>query len=506
MRFQKQINNIIKSLLLTVVVAIPIFGYRLPLSQAAEPIPLVLEKETGHGYLSVSPGEMDAADTLPQHWLTPANTGEPVPPGLQAASVMTPTCSTSNVAIPDGSISPPFTNTVTDTMVVVSTETISDLNVSISTTHTSVVDLSFTLKHVDTGTSVTIIDKPGFGTTPCNGFAGNHDIDAILDDEASSPVESACDFSSTPTISGTFSPTNTLSTFDGEVLSGTWQMIVSDSVFGDTGTLIEWCLQSDPDFAISKTRLTTSPVGVGQTVDFQIAMTNTSGTALTTIPLTDTFDSNFLAFSSATSTPDTVNASQLLWNNIGPLAVGQSVTLTVQFTATNVAAGTTNTATASAIDLNAMSVAQKSDSATVAVNAGSVPDFAITKTVISTHTLAVSQTLDFQIAVTNTGSTTLTTISLTDTFDSNTLAFSSAISSPDTVNAGQLLWNDIGPLAVGQGVTVTIHFTVTAITNSITNTATASAVDIYPVAVAPKSATATLSSGLSIYLPIVLKN
>ena len=123
-------------------------------------------------------------------------------------------------------------NQVTDKIIVGDDGLISDLNVSVMASHTYVRDLIFTLQHVDTGTSVTLINRP-----TCR----RDDIDATLDDEAAAPVDEQC-AQTIPTISGSFMPSEPLSAFDFERLSGTWQMRVTDNGQGDSGTFEEWCL------------------------------------------------------------------------------------------------------------------------------------------------------------------------------------------------------------------------------------------------------------------------
>ena len=87
-------------------------------------------------------------------------------------------CSSPNLEIPDNN-----STGVTDNLIVSDSGSLTDLNVSVDVTHTYVGDLIFTLTHVDTGTSVTIIDRPG---SPANTFGCRYsDIDATLDDEAS---------------------------------------------------------------------------------------------------------------------------------------------------------------------------------------------------------------------------------------------------------------------------------------------------------------------------------
>lgn len=133
----------------------------------------------------------------------------------------------------------PGNKVLTDTLVVSDTGEILDMNVFIDAAHTWVGDLSFALKHVDTGTSVTLINRPGVpsSTHGCS----NDSINATLDDEAGAPVEDQC-APTVPTINGAFSPNQALTAFDGEDLSGDWQLIVTDDFNGDTGILSEWCL------------------------------------------------------------------------------------------------------------------------------------------------------------------------------------------------------------------------------------------------------------------------
>ncbi len=141
-------------------------------------------------------------------------------------------CRSDVVSIPDN-------GSTSDLFAVAASGEITDINVSVKATHTWVGDLRFILTHQDTGTSVVFIDRPGVPALSSVGCSGAN-IDATLDDEATDPVEDEC--SSNPAIGGTFTPNNPLSAFDGEDLSGTWRLDVSDNAGLDTGTLDEWCL------------------------------------------------------------------------------------------------------------------------------------------------------------------------------------------------------------------------------------------------------------------------
>ena len=149
-------------------------------------------------------------------------------------------CNTPALAIPDDD-----PNGISDDMVISTSGNITDLNISLDASHTWVGDLVFTLEHVDTGTTATFYDRPGYTGT---GFGCQEDnIDVIANDEGTDgDIESQCD-TTPPAISGDRvggDPANSslLAAFDGEDLSGTWRLTASDNEGGDTGTINEWCI------------------------------------------------------------------------------------------------------------------------------------------------------------------------------------------------------------------------------------------------------------------------
>jgi len=119
--------------------------------------------------------------------------------------------------------------------------TITDLDVGVDIDHPWVGDLWVTLTHVDTGTVVSIIDRPGKPALGSFGCSGDN-IDATLDDEASVLVETQCRTSSSPAIFGSVRPNSALSAFDGEDLGGTWRLMVYDEATEDLGYLESWSL------------------------------------------------------------------------------------------------------------------------------------------------------------------------------------------------------------------------------------------------------------------------
>ncbi len=124
-------------------------------------------------------------------------------------------------------------------LVVADAGTILDLLVEVDATHTWVGDLVFTLTHEDTGTSVTLMDRPGFTGT---GFGcSSDDVSAIFDDTSGNPVEGECS-TTPPAIGGVVAPEQALAAFVGEDLSGTWTLNANDQAAGDTGQINEICL------------------------------------------------------------------------------------------------------------------------------------------------------------------------------------------------------------------------------------------------------------------------
>jgi hypothetical protein len=155
-----------------------------------------------------------------------------------------PFCSTPGTPIND--------DTIIDSMVIPNSFTLVDLDVSLLITHTWVGDLDIVLEHSGGCGPITILNRPG--TPPPNtglGCSGDN-IDATLDDEgADGNAEDQCNGAAPAIGPGNFVagdlPDNTLlSNCDGDSIGGTWTLTVTDNAGGDTGTLDQWCLITDP--------------------------------------------------------------------------------------------------------------------------------------------------------------------------------------------------------------------------------------------------------------------
>jgi len=104
-----------------------------------------------------------------------------------------------------------------------------DVNVRLDTViHTWVSDLQFNLRR---------------GTVNVNfvsgvGGSGDNFIQCKLDDSAATPITSG-----TAPFTGTWRPTSPLIPFNGQPVNGSWVLLISDLVAGDSGFLRAWCIQ-----------------------------------------------------------------------------------------------------------------------------------------------------------------------------------------------------------------------------------------------------------------------
>lgn len=146
-------------------------------------------------------------------------------------------CSAPALAIPDDSAAGISTDIVVgeggplDTM---------ELQLDIS--HTWVGDLIITLEHVESATTIELVNRAdgANATFGCN--ADN--VNTSVVDGAPVSLQSDCNDGSGNEAypDPAYSPNQPLSTFSGVSLAGTWRLTVSDNAGADTGTINEWCL------------------------------------------------------------------------------------------------------------------------------------------------------------------------------------------------------------------------------------------------------------------------
>ncbi|MEM7705433.1 MAG: Ig-like domain-containing protein [Pseudomonadota bacterium] len=143
-------------------------------------------------------------------------------------------CVSPNLTIPDNS-----PGGASSTLNIPTGGSLIELQTTVEISHSFVGDLIISLRNESTGTSITLMDRPGI--PPSLVGCANDNIDAVFSDSATRPVEDVCDAS--PAIAGSVSPQEPLTTFNGESAAGNWVLTVSDNAALDTGTLDTWCLQ-----------------------------------------------------------------------------------------------------------------------------------------------------------------------------------------------------------------------------------------------------------------------
>lgn len=230
-----------------------------------------------------------------------------------------------------------------------------------------------------------------------------------------------------------------------------------------------------PTLSLSKSRVTPSDgvAVLGETVRFDLVVGNPGATNLNTVTVTDTFPNSCLSYQSASITPTSVVTPTISWS-VGPLATGASRTISIYFRATAACAPATNSVSATATDQNNQNVSAGPTTAQVTTTR---PGLTVTKTLVTpaTGSPQVGDTVVFQIALQNSGSTTLTTLPLSDNYSTGCLAFASATPTPSSASGGVILWSNLGPLNAGATKTVTINFTVVGNCHPTVNQADVSA-------------------------------
>jgi uncharacterized repeat protein (TIGR01451 family) len=91
-----------------------------------------------------------------------------------------------------------------------------------------------------------------------------------------------------------------------------------------------------------------TPFAVGDTVNFTIRITNTGETTIVELPLVDTYETTYLEYVSATPAPDQTTPGSITWNDLtrtaGNLSPGESISISVVFTALQATEETVNVA------------------------------------------------------------------------------------------------------------------------------------------------------------------
>jgi len=249
---------------------------------------------------------------------------------------------------------------------------------------------------------------------------------------------------------------------------------------------LEWIVQTFemeeacPEIQLSKT-LVDPPGGVaqpGDPVTYTIVITNTGNTRLVTVPLTDTYDTNYLQYAGADpQSDDNINDGVINWSDLtAPPPNGFGVdmypgdvwTVTVTFTATNTITETVNTAVVDGVvDRNDRMPAAQQDDAPLQI---AQPELVVDKVLVDPPDgrVVVSDTITYTIWITNTGTTAIAKLPLWDYYCPACLEFTSWSITPTSVDdlLGTVYWADVlsptlggpGILPPGEALSVTVDF------------------------------------------------
>jgi hypothetical protein len=147
-------------------------------------------------------------------------------------------CSAPGLAIPDGSASGVSTD-----IVVGEGGALDSMEIQLDISHSYVGDLIIALEHVESGTSIDIMNRV-IGDSATFGCNANN-VQTTASDAAPLTFEDDCNrgTSNQAYPEPAYRPDQPLSTFAGTPLAGTWRLFVSDNAGFDTGTINEWCLR-----------------------------------------------------------------------------------------------------------------------------------------------------------------------------------------------------------------------------------------------------------------------
>ena len=255
---------------------------------------------------------------------------------------------------------------------------------------------------------------------------------------------------------GTLNNDGTLYASNGATIFFTY---TDNATSSDVCTDNAFIFTAAPALSTIKTRLLPSSLyaKVGDTVRWQITVTNPGNLNLADIAMTDTYSSGCLTFLSASPVQSSTGVGTITWNTAamgGSLLIGQTRTFTVTFLAASGCGSITNSVTATSV-ANALT-----STATSPVTLDD-PKLTIVKSRLTppNDPVFVGAVIPFQIVVTNTGTTTASTVPLIDTYSDYNFSFSSASPPESSAGAGQVNWDNIGPIAPLGSVTVNVSFT-----------------------------------------------
>jgi uncharacterized repeat protein (TIGR01451 family) len=311
-------------------------------------------------------------------------------------------------------------------------------------------NISVQVTSLDANTNATTVDKITAVITTSTG-----DTETILLTETG--PNTGIFTNSIPSSTGTVvAGDSTLEVQPGTLLNVTYTNPYNPADVSSATATIKPTTPGNPSVSVFKTLV--SPAGglvqTNGTVQFNIQVLNSGGTTLSSVILTDTNNNTQLAFTGASATPTSTNVVgntvSLAWNNLGPLAVGASTNVTVNFTV--LATGTFSN--------SAIVTGDASAGPSRAFVTGINTSLVIAKSIVSPvpGPAYIGGNVVFFIGLTNNGSTTITNLPLEDDYSAGQLQFVSASVPPAGAGGGVILWTNLGPLASSAHTNVQVTF------------------------------------------------
>jgi uncharacterized repeat protein (TIGR01451 family) len=251
--------------------------------------------------------------------------------------------------------------------------------------------------------------------------------------------------------------------------------LLTGGIVGSLLILFGWLAQSTQaqqgqQIVVDKQLGRPSPVvHVGEYITFTILIDNQTSFTVTTLPLSDTFNTGVLAFVDAVPMPDTVDAGngRLDWNDLttffGDLGPGQQITVVAGFIAEHPAPAVVNRAAVHDAQGSQGGLPGGNDDSNEGESIGG--NSPVTKRMMQGGTPPqVGLPITFTITITNNGFTTMTVVPVVDDYDPAFLQFQSAVPQPDIVDEvnGELIWSDLtiwlGDLPAHGSAQITVVF------------------------------------------------
>ena len=188
---------------------------------------------------------------------------------------------------------------------------------------------------------------------------------------------------------------------------------------------------------------------ISDTIGYQIVITNVTGADIPVLSLRDTFDEPCLEFIGASMPPDSTGHGVLEWSNLGPLGLGDVLTLDIDFHARGVCPSAFNCGEATYVMPGAP---PKSVADCEPVNiVGPRPRLELTKTALDPGPISVGEVIEYEIRIFNVGDAQIPVVPLHDAYQADYFELFTSSVPPDASDPvhGRLDWNDLGPLPPG---------------------------------------------------------